>query len=147
MLAPNNFLGVSMRAFLFLCPLVVASIASGKAADAKGFYLKTAFEYQTGEKTTKTENTSVLDANYKGWTTLVPPKDGVTLLGKLIENENKTVQVEYMVIDTNRPNALVSTPSVIARPGEAAHIESVDSRGQRVSVQLIATPANTAKAE
>jgi hypothetical protein len=143
---PNNP-GVSMRALLLLCPLVVASIASGKAADAKGFYLKTAFEYQTGDKTTKAENTSVLDANYKGWTTLVPVKDGVTLLGKLIENENKTVQVEYMVIDTNRPNALVSTPTVTARPGESAKIESVDSRGQRVSVQLVATPANTTKAE
>jgi hypothetical protein len=147
MLAPNNFLGVSMRALLLLCPLVVASIAHGKAVDAKGFYLKTAFEYQTADKTTKTETTSMLDSSYKGWTTLVPPKDGVTLLGKLAEGENKTLNVEYMVIDTNRQNTIVSTSSVIAKIGESAKIETADSRGQRVSVQLVATPANTAKAE
>jgi hypothetical protein len=133
-----------MRTLLLICPLVLASIAHGKAADAKGFYLKTAFEYQSGDKTTKTESASVLDANYKGWTTLVPPKDGVTLLGKLVENENKTIQVEYMVIDTNRPNALVSSPSVVAKVGESATIESQDNRG-RVSVQMVATPAAQAK--
>ncbi len=135
-----------MRALLLLSFLFV-SVAHGKAVDAKGFYLKTAFEYQTADKITKAETTQMLDSNYKGWTTLIPPKDGVTLLGKLAEGENKTINVEYMVIDTNRPNALVSSPSVVARIGESARIETADSRGQRVSVQLIATPANTSKAE
>lgn len=76
----------------------------------------------------------------------VPPKDGVTLLGKLVENENKTLNVEYMVIDTNRPNALVDMPTATAKLGELSKIESMDNRG-RVSVQMIATPAAQAKAE
>src|SRR4051812_20843169 len=111
-----------MRALFLICPLVLASLAHGKAADAQGFFLKTAFEYQSLGLTQKSETTSVLDANNKGWTTLVPPKDGVTLLGRLTQGENKTVDVEYMVIDTKKLNPLVSTSSVKAKFGQAAKL-------------------------
>ena len=136
-----------MRTVLSLIGLfLIAAVVHAKTGDSKGFLIKTVFDYQAKEKTSKSEATLILDAKNKTWTTLLPPKNGIALLGRLAESDSKSIQMEYIVVDTNQNNAVISTPRITALLGETASIE-LGTSGEKVMVSLLATATTYKKTE
>ncbi|MBY0314566.1 MAG: hypothetical protein K2Q26_03540 [Bdellovibrionales bacterium] len=130
-----------MRA-LFACISLAFPLAAIQvnAAEQKGFLVKTAFEYQGKDKTSKSESTFILDAKNKAWTTLTEPKDGIALLGRMTSSSSKSIEMEYIVVDTTQKNAVISTPAIKALLGELAKIEVGEKNSGKVSVSLLAQP-------
>jgi hypothetical protein len=133
----------SLLAFIGL--IISMSILQAGAVEQKGFLVKTAFEYQAKNKTSKSESTFILDAKNKGWTTLTEPKDGIALLGRVTSSDAKSLQMEYIVVDTNQKNAVISTPAIQALLGKAANIEVGQPNGEKVRVSLLAEPTKYMK--
>lgn len=113
------------------------------AAEPKGYLITTSFEYQIANKTTKSESTIILDMeNPQRWNTLVPPRNGVSLLGKLVAIEGDSLTMEYLVVDANRGDAIISSPSIVATVGKEATTETA-SKSERVLVGIKAIPTKT----
>jgi len=125
---------------------LVGAVVHAKSGESKGFLIKTAFEYQAKKTTFKSEATFILDEKNKAWTTLIPPKDGIALLGRLIGSDARSIHMEYIVVNTNQKNAVISTPGINANLGETASIE-IGTDSDKVIVGLLATPTTYKKAE
>jgi type II secretory pathway component GspD/PulD (secretin) len=124
-----------------ICVFNVVFGTSALASEHKGFLIKTEFNYQGKNKGAKSESSFVLDSSNKSWTTLATPKDGIALLGRVASNDTKFLEMEYIVVDTNEKNAVISTPAIRAKLGEVARIKVGSSELESVQVSLLATPA------
>ena len=124
---------------LLLCILGI-SLSHAAVQKQNGFLLKTIFEYKANNKITKSESSFILDAKNKTWTTLTPPKDGITLLGRMMDSNAKSIGFEYIVVNTNEKNSVISTPQMIARIGENATLEMNIPNKEKISISLMASP-------
>lgn len=130
-----------MRIFAALIGLIVSvSVTQAFAGKQKGFLVKTGFEYKGKNTTSKSESTFILDAKNKTWTALSEPKDGIALLGRVTASDAKSLQMEYIVVDTNQKSAVISTSAIRAVWGEVAKIEVGQLEGEKILVSLLATP-------
>lgn len=114
------------------------SVLPAGANEQKGFLIQTTFEYQAKNRISKSDSTFILDAKNRAWTALTEPNDGVALLGRVTSSDSKSLQMEYLVVDTNQKNAVISTPAIHTLLGEAAKIEVGQSNGDTIRVSLIA---------
>lgn len=130
-----------MRVLLIVSGLLFSvSAFSAESAKQTGYLVKTVFEYQDKNKTSKSESSFIIDAKNNAWTTLTEPKDGIALLGRVATSDSDSLRMEYIVVDTNQKNAVISTPAIYAVLGEPAKIEVGESDGKKVSVSILAKP-------
>lgn len=101
---------------------VMTSPAFASILPTNNVTIATNFEMKTKKTTINTSGTMIVDPSKAQWITLVPPKDGVALLGRVAKLEGKTATMEFMVIDTNQTEALKSNAKIVARLGEQAQI-------------------------
>jgi hypothetical protein len=118
---------------------LLGTVSFAATTSIRGITVKTTFQYQNKNKSAATESTLVVDPDSKTWMTVAPPKDGIALLARIAESDSKTVQLEYIVVDTQQANAVVSAPQLKVNLGEAAKIE-VAGRDDLVQLTLLATP-------
>ena len=105
-----------------------------------GFKIETAFDYRNSGKKITSQSTFILAKDHNTWTTLTEPKSGVALLGRVVKSEEKSLHFEYIVVDTTKNNAVISTPAIIANLGEKAEITVGSNADQeKVAISLLAT--------
>jgi hypothetical protein len=130
-----------MNKFIAALLLGLTAQTSFAAAQAKGFAIKTQFQYSDAKKKIDTQKTFMLDEKSTTWNTMADPKDGIALLGRLVKSEKDALQFEYIVVDTTRDNSIISTPVMITKPGVEAKI-SLGSEKEKVTIALKATPTD-----
>ena len=106
---------------LILSSLTYAAIPHKKIPQ-QGYLIKSEFIHIDHGKETKMEKEFILAKNNKSWTTLVPTKNGLTLLGRMVKSDQKTIEMEYILLDTKRTHSVLSTPSIAALLGEQSQI-------------------------
>jgi type II secretory pathway component GspD/PulD (secretin) len=104
----------------------------------KGFKVETQFNYSKNGEKIASNSSFILAENNKTWNTLAEPKNGVALLGRIVKSDKATLQLEYIVVDTTKNNAVISTPAIIAKLGEKAEI-TVGTDTETVAISLLAT--------
>lgn len=120
--------------------LLISSTNLWGAQNQKGFKIETNFDYQNSGKEIKSQSTFILAKDNKIWTSLTEPKNGVALLGRVVKSDKKSLHFEYIVIDTTKNNAVISTPAIIANLGEKAEITvGSNSDQEKVAISLLAT--------
>lgn len=122
---------------LMLFILAIPGIAASKKSE--GYLVKTTFQYKSGNKLVENSGELILSKENKTWITIANSKEGFMVLGRIIEAKNNTLEMEYIVIDSNKtPNGVISTPKIISKLGEDSLIE-VKSEKDIVSLKMIAT--------
>ena len=135
---------------IFLIALLLFSFeASTKIAPNKMFRLKVDFQYQSEKKTIKQKNEILLIKNNRMWNPLSPLKEGMMLLARPISYSAKGVEMEYMVIDTNKnPHAIITIPKVFASLGETTPLvinEDPSGKGEKISINVTADTIDSEK--
>ena len=87
-----------------------------------GYLIKSNLVFTSSGKEVKTEGEFILSKDNKTWTSLTKVRDGVTLLGKIVAADGNSIHLEYIVIDTSKASAVISTPAILAKLGETAEI-------------------------
>jgi hypothetical protein len=105
----------------------------------KGFKVETHFDYSNNGKKIASKNSFILAEDNKTWNTLAEPKNGVALLGRIVKSDKTTLQLEYIVVDTTKNNAVISTPAIIAKWGKKAEL-TIEAGAETVAISLLATP-------
>lgn len=139
-----------MRRFAFAASLVLATLALHAQAASEtrnGLLIKTSFTYESEGKSSKSESSFILDEQNKAWTNLVPPKNGVALLGRMVSKSAGNLHMEYIVVDTTKGNSVISTPAIVAMLGEPAEVGMTAPNGPTIAVGLLATPTTYVKVE
>ncbi len=123
---------------LFLVAFVsIASMATINAS--KGFKIETQFEYSNNDKSMTSKGEFILAENNKSWTTLTEPKNGVALLGRVAKSDKTGLRFEYIVVDTTKNNAVISTPMIITKMGQKAEV-TMSTETEKIVISLLATP-------
>ena len=104
----------------------------------QGFLIKSELIYTVNGAEMKSHRELILSNKNRSWNTLVNAKDGIALLGKILRSDHKSIQVEYLLVDTNQANAVITTPSIMALLGEKTEI-SAKSDVLEFTVKLLAT--------
>ncbi len=105
-----------------------------------GFRIESAFSYQKSGQMIKSQSDFILAEESKIWTTLIEPKNGVAVLGRVVKADKKSLHIEYLVVDTTKSNAVISTPEIITNFGEKAEITmGSDADPVKVVISLLAT--------
>lgn len=123
-----------------------SSVSSPTSEQSKesGYLFETQFEVKTGNKTVTSTSKIVVPKGSKHWTTLTEPKKGIALLGRIMTQTDKTIGMEYIVVDTTKKNAVLSTPQIVTNLGQKAEISSFDGK-ERVKITLTATETEFTK--
>lgn len=120
--------------------ILICSTNLWAATKQNGFKVETTFDYHNSGKEIKSQSTFILAKENKTWTTLIEPKSGVALLGRVVKSDKKSLHFEYIVVDTTKNNAVISTPAIIANLGEKAEITVGSNAEQdKVAISLLAT--------
>lgn len=79
----------------------------GFAATSPDFLIKANLSYsRTNQKIESSHQYVLSGAGPKqGWTTLIPAKDGVTLVGRLRSADTKSLGVEALIVDTSKESS------------------------------------------
>lgn len=142
------FLGMTL---LLVVPSFGELYASSKDAPLRpivsdtlesGVILKTSFEYKTKKRTVRSEKRVFLADRNSQWLNLTHPREGIVLLGRMLEHDAKKIKMEYLVIDTNKENAVLATP-VIETPLGKKSIINLDSPREKITLSLISKSSNT----
>lgn len=126
-----------MKLFITMFSLCLASANLNAAPKKTGYLIKSDFAFTTSGKEIKSQSEFIMSEDNKIWTSLVEPKNGVALLGRIVKTDKDAIHMEYIVVDITRPNVVISTPSIIARLGEKAEM-SVNGNSEEVKVGLLA---------
>ncbi len=119
-------------------PMFLMGVSAFANSDRSGYLLKTELSYEAGSQKVDTSSVVVLAAANNAWTQLSASKEGVLLLGRLVDLKGKNIHMEYLLLDTRRENKVVSTPAIIATLGQKATFEARDGK-EKVTVSLTAT--------
>ncbi|MBI1862416.1 MAG: hypothetical protein HYR96_16000 [Deltaproteobacteria bacterium] len=103
-----------------------------------GFLIKTVLSYTSSSGVIESEREFILPKNNTSWNTLVDPKNGVALIGRLVKSDKKSIHIEYMILDTKKANAIISTPSIAALLGESAEI-GTQTDTEQISIKFLAS--------
>ena len=126
-----------MKTLLIILSLFFTSVSVHAATKKTGYLIKSNFTLTASGKQMKSQSEFIMSEDNKTWTSLVEAKNGVALLGRIVKTEKDAIHMEYIIVDTTRPNVVISTPSIIARLGEQAEI-SVGGNTDEVKVSLLA---------
>lgn len=110
--------------------------AEDSATLEKGVILKTSFEYKTNENSVKTEKRVFLADRESKWVNLSHPRDGVVLLGRMLKHDQANLEMEYLIVDTNRTDAVLTTPSITTPIGKKSII-NLDRPSEKITLSLI----------
>jgi hypothetical protein len=112
-----------MKAFaVALLSVIVSTTGFASILPTKNVTIATNFMLKTAKSTIDTSGTMIIDPTKPRWVTLVPPKDGIALLGRVAKLEGKIATLEFMVVDTNKTEALQSNSSIVTELGKQAQI-------------------------
>jgi hypothetical protein len=126
-----------IRTILFL--LISNDSVSFAATQENGFSIESSLTYKSDNKTVTTSDELILPIDSRHWVSLISPKDGVSVLGKLVTSTPTTVHIEYIVLDNSKkPNNIISTPSIVSKLGEKAEIKIEGP--ESVKISLLARP-------
>jgi len=132
-----------MRLTMIVLALLITVSAYASPEKRNGFLIKSDLNYSYGDKQVKKSQEFIMDDSLNSWTTLTDLKGGVLLLGKRVKADKETIHMEFIVVDTNKtPNGVLSTPSIIARLGEPAHITiegNRENKKEKIAFTLTAT--------
>lgn len=106
-----------------LLTIMVSGTALASIVPTKNVTIATNFQLKTAKSTIDSTGTLIVDPTKPQWVTLVPPKEGVALLGRVAKLEGKIATMEFMVIDTNQTEAMKSNSRIVAKLGQQAVIE------------------------
>ena len=123
-------------AVTLLCSAIHPSFASEKTQ--LGYLVSSRLNYKTEAGTIETSRKIILPATNNSWTPLTTPKNGVMLIGKLVKAEDDIVQMEYIVVDTRKESAVVSTPTIATRLGKQTEA-STENAKTKITISLLAT--------
>lgn len=127
------------RGFFVLCLMTFGMAGFAIAKVQKGLKVDTQFSYSENGKKQSTKSTMIIAADNKTWNTLTEPKEGVALLGRVTQVDQNSIQMEYIVVDTKKNNAVISTPMMIAKPGQTSEITIGESTDQ-IAITFLGTP-------
>jgi hypothetical protein len=99
--------------------------------------LKTDFQYQSDKKAFQTKTTTFIPANSHHWIALTKSINGVVVLGRVSNNENKAVKIEYILVNTEKDNAVISAPVIIANLEQRADLK-VDGKSEIIQISALA---------
>ncbi len=102
--------------------LVTSNAAFASILPTKNVTIATNFQLKTAKSTIDTSGTMIIDPTKPQWVTLVPPKEGVALLGRIAKLKGKIATLEFMVVDTNKTEALQSSATIVTALGKQAEI-------------------------
>jgi hypothetical protein len=136
-------LNLTTTLVITLVSLHVFAAEIGKSE--KGFLLKTSLAYTQNKATTKSESTFILDENNKSWATLVPEKDGLTVLGRMLAHDAKSISMEYLVLDLKRPQSVIAAQKIVNVFDSQAMVESGLETGEKIALAMTATPTDYKK--
>lgn len=77
------------------------------------------------------------DSKDKTWKTITNDKSGVILLAKVVEENAKTVSMEYLILDSKNQNAVLATPKIVAKLGEKARIAMMDKSNEGFTINIL----------
>ncbi len=130
-------------ALLFFHPAdIAAKDATATKADRlnntleKGVILKTNFEYASKERSVKTEKRIFLADRDNKWINLTKPRDGIVLLGRMLQHDQAVLEMEYMIIDTNKDNAVLATPAIKTQIGKRSII-NLDRPSEKITLSFV----------
>lgn len=127
--------------FVLGLALLSSNSLLASSSSKSGFLINTKLSFQSGERKVETTKEFILPEDSKAWVTLTDSNKGVVLLGRKGNSDKKSIQMEYILIDSERkPNGVISTPSIRALLGEEAKIAigDNDSKGESISISLMA---------
>lgn len=111
---------------LILISIIVATVFPlvANSKNLEGYLVKTILQYKAGGKTVESSGELILARENKAWVTVTSSKEGFIVLGRIVEAKNKTLGMEYIVVNTNEmPNGVISTPKIISKIGQDSSIE------------------------
>ena len=121
--------------------LGLAAETAAASATVPGFRIQTEMEMKQDTKSVKANNEALIPER-SSWVTLTGVNQGVQVLAKVGAATKETVRVDYIVLDTTAsPNGVISTPSMIVRYGEPAHMEAsrtIDGKVEKLSLSMTA---------
>ena len=77
------------------------------------------------------------DSKDRTWKTIANDKSGIMLLGKVVDENAKTVSMEYLILDSKNQNAVLAMPKVVANIGEKASIAMMDKNKEGFSIGIL----------
>lgn len=102
----------------------------------KGVILKTSFEYKTDERSVRTEKRVFLADRDTKWLNLTRPRDGIVLLGRMVGHDATNLEMEFLIINTNKDDAVLATPIIKTPLGQKAMI-NMDRPSEKITLSLI----------
>lgn len=114
-----------------------------EALATPGFSIATEFDFSNGAKKVKAERSLLVAEDSRSWQSLTKARDGILLLGRVVSADAAGITLEYLVLDTNRDDFVLSTPTMILKFGQKATM-TLDNSRDRISITVLATPTGSA---
>ena len=112
---------------------IFSLVASAKTQ--QGFLMKSELTYSADGEEIKSEREFILPRDNKSWNTLTEPQKGIVLLGRVVKSDRKSIYLESMVINSNKADAILSTPSIAMSTNGTSEI-SLKNETEEVKVRL-----------
>lgn len=126
-------------AFLLVISVFVSNGFAAEKLD--GYLVDTTFQYKMGERSGRAQSKIIFAKDNTTWNNLVKPSKDVALLGRMVKGDKQQIHMEYIVVDTSRANAIVSTPAIITELGETAEVMvGTSDAPEKIAIKLVATP-------
>lgn len=109
---------------------------SGGPPSQDGLRVTTELEFQTGGRTIRTERTVYLPRNSESWHQVTKPREGILLLGRIHSSGADSAVLEYLIIDANRDDFVLSAPKFKAKLNERAQMMLESSKDQ-IRIQVL----------
>ena len=104
-----------------------------------GLIIEANFKYEAAKKRLTTRRKVFLDRGQHTWFNLTLPKEGVLLLARMITRDETKVSMEYLIIDTDRADAILSTEAINTPLNEPTTI-TIDRSGEKISLSILMKP-------
>ncbi len=117
----------------------VSSASNAPVAPKKAYSMTTEIDYKVGSKRVKQSSTMNIDDQNTGWSLAVPATNGVTVLGRIAKFDTETLQLEFLVLDADTKEVIMSAPRIVTLKGQQAEISSV-SDTSKVSLTALVKP-------
>lgn len=117
-----------------LNPGKVTEVGSGSLA--KSLVIHTEFDYTGPKRRVRTDRSVFLTEEHRDWVNLTHPRDGVAVLGRLLDRDPKQVKLEYLIIDTSREDEGLINPPVLLAPIGQKLLVNLDGQSTKASLTI-----------
>lgn len=131
--------------YLLLSSFLLASISFGYSSltKSKGLLIDIEVSYQVDFKKRVLKNKFILKDGTKNWVTLIPPNDGVIVLGRPSSLSQETLKMEYILIDSKKKaESIFSTPVMVFNLDEKEY-SKVSVKGEKLQFTIAVKAKNT----